>query len=56
LESTDELFVDDALVSDPHGDEELAPVESQTKPVKDSTRQLDEVQVVERDEDAPVQQ
>ena len=54
-ESTDELFADDALVDDPRGDGETAPVESQTKPFDESTRQLDEA-VEERDENAPVQQ
>ena len=52
-ESTDELFADDALVDNPHGDGETAPIESQIKPVDDSTRQPDEV-VEERDENAPI--
>ena len=53
--STDELFIDDAFVDDPRGDEETTLVESQIKPVEDSTHQLDEVQVVEeRDDNTPV--
>ena len=54
-ESTDELFADDALVDNPHGDGETASIESQIKPINDSTRQPDEV-VEEKDENAPIQQ
>nr|POE45519.1 hypothetical protein CFP56_26713 [Quercus suber] len=46
----------DAFVDDPCDDEKTASVESQVKPVEDSTSHLDEVQVVEeKDEDIPVQ-
>ena len=38
FESMYELFADDALIDDPHGDGETAPVESQIKLVVDSTR------------------
>ena len=56
-ESMDELSADDTLVDDPCGDGETAYVESQIKPVEDSTHKPNEVQVVEeRDEDAPIQQ
>ena len=41
--STDELFTDDALVDEPRGDRDTAPVESQIKPIEDSTRQPNEV-------------
>ena len=33
-ESTDKLFIDDALVDDPHGDGEFAPVEGQIQSIK----------------------
>ena len=46
-ESTDELFADDALVDDPYGGGETAPIESQIKPVVDSTHHPSEVEVVE---------
>ena len=36
--SSDELFSNDAFVDDPHGDEEIAPVDSQIKFVDDNTR------------------
>ena len=36
--SLDELFANDALVDDPHGDEEIAHVDSQIKFVDDNTR------------------
>ena len=56
-ESMDELFADDALVDDPHGDRENAPVESQIQLIMDDTRHINEVEVVEeKDEDTPVQQ
>ena len=43
----DEIFVNDALAKDPHGDKKTN-VESQVNPVVDSTRHPDE--------DTPVQQ
>ena len=46
-ESMDELFADDALVDDPYGGGETAPIESQIKPVVDSTHHPSEVEVVE---------
>ena len=54
-ESMDELFADDALVDDPRGDREIAAIEGQIKLVKDRAYQPDDDQVIERDEDAPVQ-
>ena len=54
-ESTDELFADDAIVDDPHGDGGTT-VESKAKTVEDSTRQLEDQVLAERDNDALVQQ
>ena len=55
-ESMDELFADDALVDNPSGDREKAPVKSQIKLVEEGTRHPDEVLAVEeKNEDTPVQ-
>ena len=42
-ESTDELFIDDALVDDPRGDDETTPIESQIQSVEGGTHQLEDV-------------
>ena len=53
-ESTDELFVDDALADDPRGDGETTPIESQIQSIKGGTHQLEDVQIMEeKDEETP---
>ena len=53
-ESTDELFVDDALADDPRGGGETTPIESQIQSIKGGTHQLEDVQIMEeKDEETP---